>query len=310
MSKSDASAVALSRQIAVAGEPSRRAQWLTVVEVTGLGAIWGGSFLFMRIAAPDFGALPLVELRLALGALVLLPFLWQARARFTAALWLRLAAIGAINSAIPFALFAWAAQRAPAGIGALTNSMAVLFTALVGYVFYREPIGRRRALGLAAGFAGVVVLASGKMAGASVGPAVLAGALAALLYGVGANLIRRQLGGIPASALAAATLLCGTLLLGPFAIATWPTRPVATASWASALLLGGLCTGVAFTFYYRLIHRIGATRAAAVTYLVPLFGILWAWLALGEAPTAAMVLAGALILGGVGLSQNGAPARR
>jgi drug/metabolite transporter (DMT)-like permease len=186
----------------------------------------------------------------------------------------------------------------------------VLFTALVGYVLYREPIGRRRAFGLAAGFAGVVVLASSKMAGGSVGPAVLAGALAALLYGVGANLIRRQLGGIPASALAAATLLCGTLLLAPFAIATWPTRPIPTASWASALLLGGLCTGVAFTFYYRLIHRIGATRAAAVTYLVPLFGILWAWLALDEAPTAAMALAGALILGGVGLSQHGVPARR
>jgi len=310
MSNSDASAATLSRPVAVAGEPARGAPWVTALEVTGLGAIWGGSFLFMRIAAPDFGAFPLVELRLALGALVLLPFLWQARARFTAALWLRLAAIGAVNSAIPFALFAWAAQRAPAGIGALTNSMAVLFTALVGYVLYGEPIGRRRALGLASGFAGVVVLASGKMAGASVGPAVLAGAFAALLYGVGANLIRRQLGGIPASALAAATLLCGTLLLAPFAIATWPARPVGTASWASALLLGGLCTGVAFTFYYRLIHRIGATRAAAVTYLVPLFGILWAWIALGEALTAAMALAGVLILGGVGLSQRGAPARR
>lgn len=283
--------------------------WVTAVELLGLGAIWGGSFLFMRVAARDFGAFPLVEVRLALGALVLLPFLWRARAQFTPSLWLRLAAIGAVNSAIPFVLFAWAAQRAPAGIGALTNSMAVPFTTLVAYLLYREPIGGRRALGLASGFAGVAVLASAKLAGASVGSAALAGSVAALLYGFGANLIRRHLVGIPASALAAATLLCSALLLAPIAVVTWPERPIAPASWASALLLGGLCTGVAFTFYYRLIHRIGASRAATVTYLVPLFGILWAWLVLGETPTASMAIAAALILGGVGLSQRSAPAR-
>ncbi len=310
MSDSDATTATLPAALAVAPAPPDRAAWLTPLELGVLGAIWGGSFLFMRVAAPEFGPFPLVELRLALGALILLPFLWQARARFSAALWWRLAAIGAVNSAIPFALFAWAAQRAPAGIGALTNSMAVPFTALVGYVLYRTPIGRWRALGLVAGFAGVLVLASGRMAGASVGPAVLAGSSAALLYGIGANRVRRHLVGIPASALAAATLACGTLLLAPFAIATWPVRPVTTAAWASALLLGGLCTGVAFTFYYRLIHRIGATRAAAVTYLVPLFGILWAWMALGEAPTVRMAIAGALILGGVALSQRDAPTAR
>jgi drug/metabolite transporter (DMT)-like permease len=264
----------------------------------------------MRIAAPDFGAFPLVEVRLVLGALILLPFLWPARARLTPALWLRLGGIGAINSAIPFALFAWAAERAPAGIGAITNSMAVLFTALVASVLYREPIGTRRAFGLAAGFLGVAVLASGRMAGAGVGSAALAGSLAALLYGFGANLVKRQLAGVPASALAAATLLCASLLLAPFAIASWPSRPIALVAWASALLLGVLCTGLAVVFYYRLIHRIGATRAAAVTYLVPLFGVLWAWLALGETPTASMAAAGALILGGVGLTQRGGPAKR
>src|SRR5256885_13754582 len=114
------------------------APWRTPLELTMLGAIWGGSFLFMRVAAADFGPLPLVEARLSLGALILLPFLWAARAQFSVALWLRIAGIAAINSVIPFALFAWGAERAPAGIGALTNAMTVVFTALVAFLFYGE----------------------------------------------------------------------------------------------------------------------------------------------------------------------------
>src|SRR5205814_5783246 len=104
--------------------------WRTPLELTLLGAIWGGSFLFMRVAAADFGPFPLVEARLGVGALVPLPFLVSARAQFTPALWLRIAGIAAINSVIPFALFAWGAERAPAGIGAITNAMTVMFTAL------------------------------------------------------------------------------------------------------------------------------------------------------------------------------------
>src|SRR5690606_10359762 len=161
--------------------PGALSAWMTPLEITLLGAIWGASFLFMRIAAPQFGAVALVELRLGLGALVLLPFLWRSRAAFPRALWPKLALIGATNPALPFILFAWAAERAPAGIGAIANAMTVLFTALVAFLFFGEKIGRRRAVALFAGFAGVVVLASGKSAGVSVGWAVVAGGLASFL---------------------------------------------------------------------------------------------------------------------------------
>jgi drug/metabolite transporter (DMT)-like permease len=285
--------------------PPRAGQaWLTPLELVVLGAIWGASFLFMRISATDFGAFALVEIRLALGALILLPFTWQARTQLALAGWWRLAGIGAINSALPFALFAWGAQHAPAGVGAITNSMAVLFTALVAFLLYRERISTLRAIGLGAGFAGVAALASGKVGGSSVLPAVLAGTLAALLYAFGANLIRRSLVGIPASAVAGATLLCASALMLPLAMASWPAAPIGPASWLSAVLLGVVCTGAAFVLYYRLILRIGAPRAAAVTYLVPLFGVIWAWLLLGEGLTVSMAVAGALILGGVALSQQ------
>ena len=277
--------------------------WLDAFELGLLGAIWGASFLFQRIAAPQFGALPLGELRLLLGALVLLPFLWRDRAHFPLKLWPRLALVGAINSAIPFALFAWAAQRAPAGVIAISNSMAVLFTALVAFTFFGERIRARHGLALLAGFAGVVVLAGAKTAGMSLGWAVAAGTGAAFLYGIGVNLIRHWLAGLPPIALAAATLSCATVVLAPFAIAAWPTGSQTPGAWTSAVALGVVCSGVAYALYYRLIQRIGGARAVTVTYLVPLFAVGWAWMLLGETPTVAMFLAGALILGSVALSQ-------
>src|SRR4249919_2329321 len=249
--------------------------WVTPVEIVVLGAIWGASFLFMRMAAPVFGAAPLVDVRLALGCAVLLPFLWKFRAQFPLKLWPKLALIGAINSAVPFVLFAWAAQRAPAGIGAICNSMTVLFTAIVGVLFFGEKISARRAAAALVGFLGVVVLASGKTAGASIGWAV-----------------------------AAATLTTSALLLLPFAIAYWPAHAISTKSWLATGALGVLCTGTAFVMYYRLIARVGASRAATVTYLVPVFGIAWAWMLLGEAVTPTMLAAGLLILGSVAFSQR------
>lgn len=281
--------------------------WLTPVELGLLAAIWGASFMFMRVAAPEFGAAALVEIRLALGAAVLLPFLWRARRSFPLALWPKLALIGAINSAIPFLLFAWAAQRAPAGIGAITNAMAVLFTALVAFFFYGEHIGTRRSLALLAGFAGVVVLASSKTAGANVGGAVAAGTSAAFLYGVGANLVRRHLAGLPPAAVAAATLSSAALLMLPLAIAQWPIQAVPAKAWFSAVMLGVLCSGIAYALYYRLIQRVGAARAVTVTYLVPLFAVAWAWLLLDEPVTLAMLVAGGLIVGSVAMSQRRSP---
>lgn len=283
---------------------TRERGWITPLELALLGAIWGASFLFMRVAARDFGAMPLVEVRLALGSLVLLPFLWRARAQFPAKLWPKLAIIGAINSAVPFMLFAWAAQRAPAGIGAIANAMTVLFTALVGFMFFGEKIGSRRVMALLVGFAGVVVLASGKTAGASISWAVAAGAGAAFLYGIGINLVRRHLTGLPPAAVASATLGVSALLTLPFAIAQWPEHAIPAKSWFSAAMLGVLCTGLAFVMYYRLIARIGANRASTVTYLIPVFGVAWAWLLLDEPLTATMGIAGAMILGSVALSQR------
>ena len=284
-------------------ETARR-DWLSIGELLLLGAIWGGSFLFMRVAATDFGPVALVETRLLFGVLLLLPFLWRARAQLRRRHVGWFALIGALNSAIPFVLFAWGAERAPAGIGAISNSMTVLFTILVGVVAFGERIGVWRAVAVVGGFIGVVVLASGRIAGADVGLAALAGTLASLCYGVAINLARRYLADLPPGAIAAGTLGCSTLFVAPLAVWLWPATPIPLRSWLCAITLGVVCTGFAYALMYRLVQRIGATRASTTTYLIPLFGVAWAWVFLGEQPTATMLIAGMLILGSVILSQQ------
>jgi drug/metabolite transporter (DMT)-like permease len=280
------------------GGPSSR-DWRTPIELLLLAAIWGGSFLFLRIAAPKFGATSLVEVRLALGALVLSPFLWRARRQLAAAGWFKIAAIGLVNTLLPFLLFAWGAERAPAGISAIVNSMAVPFAALAAFALFGERIGARRLTGLVAGLVGVVVLARGDADAAGVGAAVAAGTAAAFLYGVSANLVKHHFSGLPAAAVAAATLAWGAVLLAPFAAWQWPAAHIPAQAWLSLLALGVVCTGAAYAIYYRLIQRVGAPRATTVTYLVPVFGVLWAWLALGEPLTITMLAGGILILGGM-----------
>ncbi|RYD16064.1 MAG: EamA/RhaT family transporter [Lysobacteraceae bacterium] len=281
-----------------------RVDWRTPLELLALGAIWGGSFLFMRVAAPHFGPLALVEVRIVLGALFLLPFLWRIRARIDARLWLRFSIVGALNSAIPFTLFAWGAERAPAGVGAIANSLTVLFTALVGLLVYGDRIGARRVAAIAGGFVGVVVLASGKTAGDNVAAAAIAGAIASLTYGFAAQFTRRWFAEVPPLAAVAGTLGCSALMVAPFAVLAWPSAPPPPLSWLCAALLGVLCTGIAYAVFFRLIQRVGAARASTCTYLVPLFGVFWGWLLLGETPTSTMLAAGALILGCVVMSSR------
>jgi drug/metabolite transporter (DMT)-like permease len=295
-------AAAASRSAATPADS--HGEWLTALELLLLGAIWGGSFLFMRIAAKDFGPFPLVEVRLVAGVAILLPFLWRARSRITRAHWLRFLLVGALNSAVPFALFAWGAERAPAGIGAIANSMTVLFAALVAYTVFGERIGTRRAIALVTGFVGVVVLASGRVAGENVMGAAIAGTIASLCYGFSVNLTRHWLADLPPVVGVAGTLTCGTLLALPLAAGTWPAAPIPALSWSAALLLGVLCTGIAYVLFFRVIQRAGASRATTSTYLIPIFGVLWGWLLLGEQPTWTMIASAMLILGSVILSQR------
>ena len=277
-----------------------------MAELALLGAIWGGSFLLMRIAAPEFGPWALVEVRLLFGAMVLLPFIYRARRQLEGR-WPALFLIGMVNSAIPFLLFAWATAIAPAGIAAIANSTTALFAAVFAGWMFGDRLGPRRTIGLVAGMAGVVVMIGMPAAGVPTGWAAMAATIAALCYGLAGNLVRKYLAGLPPIALGGATLSCSAIVLLPLSIIYWPETSVSMTAWVSAVILGVVCTGIAYAFLFRLLDRIGATRTATVTYLVPFFGVGWAWAVLGEPLTLPMLMAGLLILGGVALSQSRQP---
>ncbi|MCB1915242.1 MAG: DMT family transporter [Rhodocyclaceae bacterium] len=280
-----------------------------------LAAVWGASFLLMRLASPAFGAFALIELRVGIAALVLLPVLaWQgglavARERSAA-----LAFVGFTNSALPFTLYAWALTTLPAGFAAVANASSPLWAALVAFLWLRDRLSAAAVAGLVLGFAGVAVLSWDKASfdAGGAGWPVLACIGATLSYGVAANFTKRHLSAVAPLAVATASQFFAAVMLLPFALATWPPRLPGTAVWLAVVALAVVCTGFAYFLYFRLIARIGPARAISVTFLVPLFGMLWgAWLG-GERITWQMLWGCAIILLGTALANGliGARGRR
>ena len=274
-----------------------------------LAALWGASFLFMRVAVPDFGALPLAALRVA-GAAALLLVLLAARSGLSGMRvhWRPIAVIGISNSAMPFLGFSFAAISIPAGLSSILNATSPMFGALIAMAWLREPSNGSRIAGLGIGFVGVVLLASNAQGtpipagGPGMGLAIGLCLAASLAYGFSACFARRYLTGVEPLAVAAGSQVSATLALALPAAATWPNAAPSGVAWLAVLALALLCTGIAYVLYFRLIARIGPARAIAVTFLVPAFAMLWAGVFLGEAVTPAMLALGALILLGTSLA--------
>lgn len=274
-----------------------------------LAAIWGASFLFMRVAAPHFGAFPLVFVRVALASLVLLPLLaWRGQGPALRQHWRAIALVGVLNSALPFALFVLAALAINAGLSAIFNATTPLWTALIAWAWLHQRPAPGRVLGLAVGFAGVVALAFGKASlqpgdhGISPALAIAACLGAAAMYGLAANLTQKRLAGVPSLALAVGSQLSAAVVVALPAAWTWPASPPPASAWGAAVLLAVVCSGVAYVLYFRLIARIGPGGASSVTFLIPVFAVAWGWAFLGEAPTWGMAAGGAVILLGTALS--------
>lgn len=277
-------------------------------ELVLLAALWGASFLFMRLGAHDFGPLALAFVRVGLASVLLLPLL-ASRGQLAELRthWRGLVVVGALNSAIPFALFSFAALSITAGLSSIVNATTPLWTAVVAFAWLGQGLTRLRVLGLAIGFAGVTFLAWDK---ASFKPgadhaglwAVLACAVATLCYGLAANATRRWLTGVPPLAVATGSQAAAALLLVIPALWQWPAALPGAVAWGSALALASLCTALAYLMYFRLMSRVGPTNAVSVTFLIPLFAILWGWLFLREPVTAQMLMGGAIVLVGIALA--------
>ncbi|HSD55433.1 MAG TPA: DMT family transporter [Burkholderiales bacterium] len=275
-----------------------------LARLVALAAIWGASFLFMRVAVGSFGAIATAEIRLVLaGATIALYLAIAGKPLDLAHHWRHYAIVGTLNSAAPFALYAWSAQHLPASYLAVINATAPLFGTLVAVLWLGERITPRAALGLAAGVAGVATLVGlGPTAATAVTVvAALAGLVASLCYAVASAFVKRRTYAVDASALAGGSNVAAAALLLPLAIAAPPAGlPTPAAAWA-AFGLGVLCTGIAYLLYFRLIDDVGPSRALTVTFLIPAFGMLWGAVFLGEAITATMLAGCALVLVGTGL---------
>lgn len=266
-----------------------------------LAAIWGSSFLFMRLAVNDFGPIAFIEMRIGISAVFLL-VLSAAIGKLEAvkAHWKPISICGILNVALPFFCFAYAAQTLPAGTLAVINAMVPLFGALIARVWLQERLTWMRVLGLAIGFAGIIVLVYKDLSfgAAGSGWAVLAAIGAPFFYGVAACYTSKYLRGVDPIACATGSVTASAIVVLPLAIWTWPTTPVSGVAWTSAVFLAIACTGIAYIIFYRLIARVGASKAITVTFLVPVFGIFWGVAILSEALPIQVILGASIVLFG------------
>ncbi len=283
-----------------------------IAEFLLLAALWGASFLFMRLGAAEFGPLPTAGVRVALAAIFLLPVflvkgVWSAFRQHAA----RILGVGLLNSGIPFALFAFAVLHISTGLTSILNATVPLTGALVAWIWLKDQPDRWRIAGLAIGFAGVCLLVIGK-SGFSLAPgaassgmalaAMLACLLATACYGVAASYTKRYLTGVHPLAIASGSQLGATLGLAVPTVWLWPDQPVSQQAWTAMLAVALLCTALAYILFFRIIAQAGPSKALAVTFLVPVFALGYGSVFLQEAITPWMILCGAVILMGTALS--------
>ncbi len=267
-----------------------------------LGAMWGASYLFIRIAVPALGPVVLMDARVLLagGALVLYALVARRMPAFKGQ-WRSFLILGAINGAIPLTLIAAAELNLPASLAAMLNATVPLFTALVAAVWLKERLTLQKVIGLLLGMVGVGVLV-GLSPLPLTGILVLsAGAslLAALSYAFGNVYASRNFKGTSSLALSIGQQLATGVVLVPFAFLRLPTTFPSTEVILAFLGLSLISTSIAYLLYFHLIQAVGATRTALVTFLVPVFGLLWGVLFLQETITAGTLVGLAIILSSV-----------
>lgn len=274
-----------------------------------LAAIWGSSFLFMRLGTVEFGALPTAGIRVAIASLFLLPLmLWRGLGPQLRRHWKKVFLVGLLNSGIPFACFAYALLSITTGLSSILNATVPLFGALVAWIWLHDRPHGWRTLGLAIGFVGVAMLAWDKASfkpdasGLSSGWAVLACLVACLCYGISASYTKKYLGGLPTLVTAAGSQLGATLGLALPTLWAWPEQPPSVSAWLALLWVGVVCTGVAYVLYFRLIERVGPARSLTVTFVVPVFAVFYGVLFLKETVNAWMLLCAVIIVCGTALA--------
>ncbi len=277
-----------------------------------LAALWGGSFAFMRVAVAGLGPVWLAAMRVSLAFLAL--FALALARRQVPALrdrWPDFLVVGAINTALPFTLFSFAAQYLTASTAAILNATAPFFATIVAALWLKDRVTPAKIVGMILGIAGVALLVGWQPEPMTANKLVAVGAClaASLSYGVASVYAKARLTGLPSSSIALYSQMMAMFILVPALPFVPPPGAVTPLVAANVLGLALASTAAAYLLYFKLIVNIGPARALTVTFLIPMFGVLWGLLFLDEKIGANSLLACALIVGGTWLALRNVPAR-
>ncbi len=275
-----------------------------------LAVLWGSSFLFMREGAHEFGPFATSWVRVSLAALMLTPVLvWRKEVPVLVVHWRAAMSAGLLNAGIPFACYAYALMHINTGLTSILNATTPLFGALIAWFWLGDKLNATRAVGLALGFTGVVLLASDVPGGISFkaggsGLAVAACLVATLCYGISGSFTKRYLQSVPSLVTTTGSLWGASLGLGIPALLTWPDQAPSMHAWTALGIAGLLCTALAYVLFFRLMTHTGPARAMTVTYLIPVFANLLGVIFLDEVVTHWMMGCAVIIVAGTALASG------
>ena len=268
------------------------------VQLIGLSALWGASFMLIRIASPVLGPNVLAALRIGMATLTLAVLMRAMRHRWPVTHWRELAVLGALSVAFPFLLFAWAALQLPAGYSALLNSSAVVFGIFAAAWMKEDTLTVRKLVGCVCGLAGVALIVG--LGPVDPSPRVILAALACVAasacYGISTPLMKRALARMQPLEIAAGIHAVSLLMLMPGAAWSWPQAQFTPGAMAAVVVMGVVTSGLAYWMHIRILVHVSPVAAMSPTFMIPVFGVTWGHLFLGEALSTGIYYGGALVL--------------
>ncbi|MBX3610939.1 MAG: EamA family transporter [Hydrogenophaga sp.] len=281
-------------------------------QLVALSALWGSSFLFLRIASPALTPLPLAGIRVALAMVTLVIIMRAMRQAWPWRHWRELLVLGALTVTVPFLLYAWASIYLPAGYSALLNTTAVLFGTLAAAWLKEDTLTPHKLVGCALGFVGVgliVQLGPVQLDGPTI-VAVLACILASACYGCSTPLMKRATTRMEPLAIAAGIHAAAILILAPGAVWAWPKATFTAPALLAVGVLGLITSGLAYWVHLRIIRHVSPVAAISPAFMIPIFGVTWGHLFLGEELSSGLFIGGALVLVATGLVTGFNPFKR
>ena len=269
-----------------------------------LGAIWGSAFIFIKIAAPEFGAVALVQARLVIASLIFIPVLLRKKyINLLKPIWKHSMLLAVTNNAIPFTMFSLASFGSDSNMLAILNATTAFNTMIIAYFWLNEDVSFKQLCGLILGFIGVVILVNPDSSSTSIISAIFC-LMGAACYSFSTVFIQKNSAKTNKLVLIGWSIIFSAFLMIPATLFYLPSQIPSYNAFLSVIWLGGMSTGLAFLGYVRLIEKIGAVKTSTVAYFLPIFGIIWGNLFLDEIITTSVIFGCATILIGVFLATS------